>query len=159
MAEFLVQYRVDNQIKTATLTAPDENHAGRLFEEKYPDVSPNSVIAVHSFGEPGDSLIIFLKTLCSGNFGLPMTYWVYGVLGGIVWAVGILALSPEPDSNLDQILRFLLVAYAVVVYIGIWQAASKYTGNRAWAILAKFMVIVVALPIAIRLLKLMASSA
>jgi hypothetical protein len=158
MAEFLVQYRIDNQIKTVTLSASDEIHAGHLFGEQYPDVSPNSVVAVHSFGEPGDSLIIFLKTLWSGNFGLPMTYWVYGVLGGIVWAVGILALSPEPDSSLDQIVRFLLIAYGAVVYVGIWQAANKYTGNKAWAVLAKFMVIVVALPIAIRLLKFLASS-
>src|SRR4030065_963937 len=100
MTDFLIQYRIDNQIKSVTVTAPDEVHAGRIFGARYPDVSLDNVISVSTSGEPFDSLIAFVTKLWRGNFGLPMTYWVYGVLGGIVWAVGIFALSPEPDSGL-----------------------------------------------------------
>jgi hypothetical protein len=159
MAEFLIQYRIDNQLKSVTLTAPDARHAGRVFGEKFSNVPLEDVIDVHTLSGPGDSFIIFVKTLWGGNFGLPMTYWGYGVLGGIVWAIAILSLSPEPGSALDRAARFLMIAYFAIVYVGIWRASNTYSGNRAWAILAKFVVIVVVLPITIGLLKLLVSSA
>ena len=39
-----------------------------------------------------------LENLWEGNLGLAMTYWVYGVLGGFVWGVGIFALKPDPEG-------------------------------------------------------------
>lgn len=92
-----------------------------------------------------------LNNLWNGNLGLAMTYWVYGVLGGVVWAVGILALRPEPGSDFAKIIYFMMVAYYVVVYIGIWKAANKFTGNNLWAILAKLVVVIVVLPFVIGL--------
>ena len=95
----------------------------------------------------------FLTNLWQGNFGLPMSYWVYGILGGFVWAVGIVALSPEKESGLERLIYFLMVAYYLLVYVGIWRAANKFMGAKVWAILAKFVVVIVALPVAIRLVK------
>lgn len=46
-----------------------------------------------------------------------------------------------------------MAAYYFVVYVGIWRAANKFRGNKLWEILAKFVVIVTVLPIAISFLK------
>lgn len=82
-----------------------------------------------------------------------MTYWVYGVLGGIVWGVGISALEPDPEGELLKVMWQLFACYYFVVYVGIWKAANKFSGNKAWAILAKFAIIVVVLPVVIHFLK------
>lgn len=97
------------------------------------------------------------KDLWDGNIDLAMTYWVYGVLGGIVWGVGIFALDPAPDGNLVKILWLIFACYYLVIYVGVWKAANKFIGNKTWAILAKFAIIVVVLPIAIHFLKWLAS--
>lgn len=100
----------------------------------------------------------FLVDIWTGNRGLAFTYWVYGVLGGIVWAVVIFALNIGPDSGFLTFLLSLMTAYYCVVYVGIWQAATKYSGNKIWAVLAKFVVIVTALPIFIKISKWYISS-
>lgn len=92
----------------------------------------------------------FLNNLWQGNLGLAMTYWVYGVLGGLVWLVGIIALDPQRETNSESFVLFSLIAYYFVVYVGIWRAASKYKGNRLWEILAKFVVIITVLPTVIK---------
>ncbi len=94
-----------------------------------------------------------LENLWEGNLGLVTTYWVYGVLGGIVWGVSIAALKPDPEGDLVKLVWLLFACYYFVVYVGTWQAANKFVGNKAWAILAKFAIIVVVLPVAIHLLK------
>lgn len=98
-----------------------------------------------------------LEKLWEGNLGLAMTYWVYGVLGGIVWGVGIAALKPDPEGDLIKLVWLLFACYYFVVYVGIWQAANKFGGSKVWAILAKFAIIVVVLPVAIHFLKWLAA--
>ena len=87
-----------------------------------------------------------------------MTYWVYGVLGGIVWAVGIASINPSPEGNLVILIWLFFTCYYIVTYVGIWNAANKFDGNKTWSILAKFAVIVVALTIVIQLIKWFSAS-
>lgn len=82
-----------------------------------------------------------VENLWEGNLGLSMTYWVYGILGGIVWGVGILALRLSSQNDIANIIFFMMMAYYIVVYVGIWKAANKFTGKKLWSILAKFVVI------------------
>lgn len=58
-----------------------------------------------------------------------------------------------PESSIAHLILFLMAAYYFVVYVGIWRAANKFRGNKLWEILAKFVVIVTVLPIAISFLK------
>lgn len=117
-------------------------------KEVHVDIKTNSSVPTKE-NAPKD----FLTNLWEGNIGLAKTYWVYGVLGGFVWAVGILAINPEQKSDLQQTIYLLMGAYYFVVYVGIWRAADKFTGSKIWAILAKFVVVIVALPTAIKLVK------
>ena len=96
---------------------------------------------------------IFLVNIWEGNFGLATMYWVYGVLGGVVWVVGIVALDRPQESDTYKSMIFLLLLYYLCVYVGIWQAAPKYAGNKVWAVLAKFAVVVTVLPILIKFVK------
>lgn len=104
----------------------------------------------------------FFSELTEGNYSLAMTYWVYGVLGGFVWSVAIIsiiqALSSEWSQDsiaiLSSVLYLAMSAYFCAVYVGIWKSSDKYEGNRVWAILAKFVVVITAIPIAINLLKI-----
>jgi hypothetical protein len=98
-----------------------------------------------------------LENLWEGNFGLAMTYWVYGVLGGFVWGVGILALKPDPEGDLIKLIWLIFTLYYFVIYVGTWKAANKYVGRKVWSILAKFAIIIVVLPVAIHLLKWLVS--
>jgi hypothetical protein len=107
-----------------------------------------SVMLVRKNGEKN-----LLENLWEGNIGLAMAYWVYGVLGGIIWSIGIFAINPAPDGNLVKIIWFIFACYYFVVYVGVWKAANKFVGNKVWAILAKFAVIIVVLPAAIHFLK------
>lgn len=98
---------------------------------------------------PDPKKLTLIENIWEGNLGLAMTYWVYGVLGGIVWAVGISALKPAPDSEFIKVVWLLFACYYFVIYVGIWQAANKYVGSKVWPILAKFAVIIVVLPLTI----------
>lgn len=102
-----------------------------------------------------------LTKFVAGKFGLAKTYWVYGVLAGFVWAAAAAAISRTDGTYtanevaltyLDA-LKNLMFLYYFFVYIGIWNAANKYKGNPIWATLAKFVVVLVAVPSVIMALK------
>jgi len=84
----------------------------------------------------------FFRKLSNGDFGLAKTYWLYGVVVGIAFRV-LTAIIPSPV--LVAILSVAWIAYAVFLYMGIWKAASKYTGEKIWAVLAQIMVVLGAL--------------
>jgi hypothetical protein len=84
----------------------------------------------------------FIISIWNGNAGLAMIYWVYGVPAGFVWVTAIGALQLVPGSGEAQILLTLMATHFVVLFIGIWRAASKCQGNKAWILLAKFTVVV-----------------
>jgi len=81
----------------------------------------------------------FFSKLSGGDFGLAKTYWLYGVVVGIIGTIVVTAMSKA--GNFALLLYFGLVAYQVVVAIGIWNASNKYTGSKIWAVLAKIAVV------------------
>ncbi|MFT6909603.1 MAG: hypothetical protein ACJAS1_006326 [Oleiphilaceae bacterium] len=106
-----------------------------------------------------DKLKQFFSNLAQGNFSLPMTYWVLGVLASFVWAVAFVSIKNffDFDTNNEAVkfLYFLMIAYLVVVYMGIWNSAGKYTGPKVWQIMGKFIVVITAIPIILGALKLL----
>ena len=83
----------------------------------------------------------FLVRLWNGDAGLAKSYWLWGVVAGFAWGVALGVIKPGPGSAAAQILVSLMAAYFVFVYVGIWRAANKYQGKKAWATLAKFAVV------------------
>jgi hypothetical protein len=82
-----------------------------------------------------------IARLWHGELGLPVTYWVFGVGGRFAWAILIEIVGYS--NKVGALLLFvLMLAYSIVVYIGIWRAADKYTGRSEWALLSKCVVVI-----------------
>lgn len=79
-----------------------------------------------------------ISNIWAGQAGLAKTYWGYGFLGGLIWAV-VLSLLPQ-GAPISIVALFLFVAFLVLVNVGTWRAASLYAGHRLWAMLAKIAV-------------------
>jgi hypothetical protein len=100
----------------------------------------------------------YIEKLIGGELGLATTYWVYGVLAGFIWAAAMAAARPEnfwhEEDDLQKSIRYSFIGYYILIYIAIWNAASKYTGSKVWSILAKFLVVLTCVTVAVRLVSL-----
>lgn len=92
----------------------------------------------------------YLTRLFRGDVPLVITYWVFGVLIGNVFLLG---LANIVDSNRAWIslnvgtwlfisLFWLTFCYSIFVNVAIWRSALKYTGNAVWSSLAMVVVMV-----------------
>lgn len=96
-----------------------------------------------------------------GELSLPIAYWVNGsLLVGVGTSILRVFLDSMTDASLRQIAlaSILLLLFSVVAWlwgvVGIWRSALNHKdrgGSAVWANLAKFMVIVGALVMAIQL--------
>lgn len=93
----------------------------------------------------------FFTKLTNGDYGLPRTFWLFGVLVDVI--VGIAARTIESTA---AVVIFVLVyaAYRVLVLMGVWQAAGRYAEPKIWPVLAKIAVVLWALMLAVSLLLL-----
>ena len=78
-----------------------------------------------------------LAELADGDYGLAKTYWVFGVLVGII--VNIIIRFVE-SSDIAIILFVSFMAYEVPVLLGTWRAAKKYSGPSIWVVMTKIAV-------------------
>jgi hypothetical protein len=83
--------------------------------------------------------INYFTKLINGDFGLAKTYWLFGVVVGVVTQLIIIAVPSRP---LFLILFFGFRIYEVPLLIGIWRASNKYIGNEFWSGISKFAVVV-----------------
>jgi len=80
-----------------------------------------------------------MKDFINGDFGLAKTYWLFGVIGSLVMRFLIVFFA----MNGMNIVLLLIIAfgYFIVVWIAVWNSATKYTGSQLWSILAKISVV------------------
>ncbi len=91
----------------------------------------------------------FFGKLANGDYGLAKTYWLYGVLVGIV--VNVISNAVTSVGGV-VILILAYTAYEIPVIMGTWRAANKYQGLKIWAVLAKIAVVLGAIMLAVVLL-------
>ncbi|MEZ7196630.1 hypothetical protein [Pseudodesulfovibrio karagichevae] len=78
-----------------------------------------------------------------GEEGLGLTFWGYGLGANLLFSM-IMLMTLQlrlPIWAFSAVFLFRLV-YMVFISVGIWRSAGRYTGNQAWAFLAKLMVII-----------------
>ncbi|MGE0392025.1 MAG: hypothetical protein AB7I25_05040 [Vicinamibacterales bacterium] len=85
------------------------------------------------FWPPG----VVIPALWRGEFSLPITYWGFAQLGGLVLAVPQLGLRVLKLNAVADVLDGVALAYSVVVIVGIWRSAARYGGHPFWAHLAR----------------------
>jgi hypothetical protein len=79
----------------------------------------------------------FIGKLINGDFGLAMTFWVYGVLVNLLFSA-IDRFIPLPPI-IALIIGLIGVGFLILVIIGIFRAADKYKGgSHSLPNLAKF---------------------
>ncbi|ABA57433.1 hypothetical protein Noc_0921 [Nitrosococcus oceani ATCC 19707] len=96
----------------------------------------------------------FFEKLANGDFGLAKTYWVYGVLVGMV--VNLLS-NFIPSIGGFVIFIIAYTAYEIPVLMGTWKAANKYRGRKFWAVLAKTAVVLGVIMLVAGLLSIISS--
>lgn len=81
----------------------------------------------------------FLSNLIKGEIALWKTYWLFGVIGNIIATI-LINIFAQFSEALFLMILIIAIVYKIVVFIATWNSASKYTGSKIWAILAKIMV-------------------
>ena len=76
----------------------------------------------------------FFYMLVKGDFGLVKTFWLLGVVLGIV---AIMAMAMMPSMYALTLFMSLYGIFAFTVLIGIWKAAASYQGAKIWGFLAR----------------------
>ena len=80
----------------------------------------------------------FFSKLAGGEYGLARTYWLYGVVVGLIYRILLLI----PSLAVMLILTLAYLVYCVPLLMGIWRAADGYNGPKVWAVLARIVVII-----------------
>ena len=76
-----------------------------------------------------------------GDLSLPMSYWLVGIVFGLVvgFSIGMIAYSmgmPEAAIN------FLILPWAIYSTVGIWRSSDKYKGPKFWSVLTKIFLVI-----------------
>lgn len=90
-----------------------------------------------------------VRNLWRGDVSLVKTYWIYGVVVGICFAI-VFAFIEYQSSGLHAGLGpvfilgliFCYFVYTSFINVAVWRSAGKYPGPRRWARLARIMVLV-----------------
>jgi phosphate starvation-inducible membrane PsiE len=90
-----------------------------------------------------------IRDLWFGDVPLVKTYWLFGVVVGIGFAIAFIYVEYQsaglstgfgPVFIIGLIVFYFI--YVMFINIAIWRSANKYHGPRRYAILAKIMVVV-----------------
>ena len=100
----------------------------------------------------------WIGRLWRGEYSLGKAFWVFGVLISVLWyfatkflSMALLVLmlflgfsGPSAPAGLLSgslfiffAMAVLTLAYEVLVGVGIWRSAAKFTGNRVYSFLAR----------------------
>lgn len=90
-----------------------------------------------------------IKSLWRGDVALWKTYWLFAVLGGFAFNLSFvyiefnsIAFYAIPGADLlVWTLTGCAFVYGVFMLFAIWRSASKYTGPRTYAVLARIVVV------------------
>ena len=105
-------------------------------------------------GSPSQAKDSLFIRLFRGEVSLPVTSWVYGVLGNIVFSLIYNAADKkyeqismhDTSSLLATAIVLLLIGllrlfYNSFIMIAIWRSADKYRGPIFWSLLARIIVV------------------
>jgi hypothetical protein len=94
----------------------------------------------------GGSMTETIKALWTGLIPMPVSFWRYAVLWGLIinfttsLLTVITVLADAPVWLLVPV-HLLPTPYNILVVVGVWRSAAHYEGPRKWADLARFVTI------------------
>lgn len=122
------------------LFLPDKTKAVDKSGEYAVDESPPIV----PFEKQGN----YFVRLFAGDVPLVVTYWVWGgILGAVLTVVAgaiefnYASIITKPyGATLVRAFYWLVLAYAIFIWVAIWRSAGKYQGS-GWGVVARVMVV------------------
>lgn len=79
-----------------------------------------------------------LARVWRGQLSLPMTYWVWGVLGNrVTFALVLAILSATTSAIVASTMLMAYASYFVFVAVAIWRSSARYAGPRVWRDLSR----------------------
>jgi len=129
--------------------APSAASSAAPVDDETVPAAPDQAATRPPFWPPGQAM----SALWRGEFSLPVTYWGFAQLGGLVLAVPQLGLRVMKLDEVADVIDGIALVYSVIVIVGIWRSAARYTGHRLWADLARAATVI---PPVIALLTLLA---
>jgi len=91
-------------------------------------------------GVSGSSAPLLARVL-GGQVRLPFAFWVLGVAGNLlVWTLTSIASELYPGNPTVGAASLLSLIYFIFSLVATWRSASKYSGDRIWAVLSKVIV-------------------
>lgn len=100
---------------------------------------------------------VFIR-MFRGELSLPVSYWVFGVLGGVIWnfifnfTIGLFEERHQVAVNFirsygmtgyKMLFSFMFtfcLFYFSTVYVGQWRCAERYGGKKVWPVLVKMTI-------------------
>ncbi len=82
-----------------------------------------------------------IKKLMNGDFGLPVTYWVFGVVATNTLGFVITLILESTNLLTYLLIAIFAIFYYVIILVGVWRASNKYKGPKIWENLAKTAVV------------------
>jgi len=89
----------------------------------------DSQTEVHASTKPS------FRQFIGGEFGLPLTFWGYGVAVNVFFYLALLIALEATNINIAFGVLGLMFAYLILVIVANWRAADKYAGHKVWPIL------------------------
>lgn len=111
---------------------PKHDNTNNYYELSV-DCASSEIVELENFMLP-----VFLSRLAKGEYGLVKTYWIYGILVGLI--VNAIAFFVGNEYlNVIGAIMLTYGVYSIFCLIGIWSSASKWKGNKIWSALAKII--------------------
>ncbi len=82
------------------------------------------------------------ENLVNGSYGLTKTFWLFYFLPTLAFGVAIQEIASNPVAIL---LAVIGTTWQLLCIIGVWNAANRYRGSVAFALLAKGFVVIFAI--------------
>ncbi len=108
------------------------------------------------------AVIAFLRRLWFGEVPLALTFWGFGVLGSLILFVPFFVERTGAFNHPHNLIVLTLsinaaaaalAAYTLFMAAAIWRSADRYRGPLIWTVMAKVVVILRLLPMAVGFLK------
>jgi hypothetical protein len=79
-----------------------------------------------------------LARLWHGELSLPITYWLWGVLGNrLVLATATTILSSTHSALVALVCLLCDASYWILIAVAIWRSSARYRRSRVWRDLAR----------------------
>lgn len=106
--------------------------------EDAPNPAPIDLVASIDAVETTNPIV----SLWRGNYPLAVTYWGWAVVGGLLLrAFANFLIQTAPPGGVGSafiaIVVLATIAYQILVGVGVWRSANRYTGWKTWAVLAQ----------------------